>query len=111
MRGVSEVPPSPLRARRLLRGLRLKDVEQVTGIPDTTLSKLVRGEIPLLGLRLRKLADLYETPADILTREMSRFTGQAEMSPELTQAIYDKLVPGWRDAPVTRRTRRPAVTT
>src|SRR5262245_17549259 len=32
--------PSPLRARRLLRGLRLRDVERATRIPDTTLSRL-----------------------------------------------------------------------
>ncbi len=58
--------PSNLRMLRLAAGLRLKDVELATGIADTTLSKLERGEIPLIGARLRALARLYEASPDRL---------------------------------------------
>ena len=53
--------PSSLRARRLLRGLRLRDVERATDIPDTTISRLERGELPLVGRWLTAL-----TSGDIL---------------------------------------------
>src|SRR4029453_16634406 len=62
--------PSPLRARRLLRGLRLRDVERAIGIPDTVLSALERGEAKLLGPRLRRLATFYATPPARLVDEM-----------------------------------------
>jgi transcriptional regulator with XRE-family HTH domain len=65
--------PSPLRARRLLRGLRLRDVERATGIADTVLSRLERGEAVLLGPRLRRLAQFYATPAGPLADEMRRW--------------------------------------
>ncbi len=55
---------------RLAAGLRLKDVELATGIPDTTLSKLERREIRLLGPRLQALARLYQVPPDQLREEM-----------------------------------------
>jgi len=66
-------PPSPLRARRLLRGLRLRDVERGTGIPDTTVSRLERGELPLVGRWLAQLAQFYATPPQALRREMERW--------------------------------------
>jgi transcriptional regulator with XRE-family HTH domain len=62
--------PSPLRARRLLRGLRLRDVERAIGIADTALSALERGEAKLLGTRLRRLAEFYQTPPARLADEM-----------------------------------------
>lgn len=70
--------PSPLRARRLLRGLRLRDVQRDTGIPDSALSQLERGEMPLLGRRLAALARLYQTPADRLADEMRRWLSSEE---------------------------------
>ncbi len=70
--------PSPLRARRLLRGLRLRDVGRAADVPDTTLSRLERGELPLIGPWLRKLAAFYATPPDALRREMERFAAGAE---------------------------------
>jgi transcriptional regulator with XRE-family HTH domain len=62
--------PSPLRARRLLRGLRLRDLENATGIADTMLSALERGEEKLIGPRLRRLAAFYATPPARLVDEM-----------------------------------------
>jgi transcriptional regulator with XRE-family HTH domain len=67
---MSGMRPSPLRARRVLRGLRLRDVENATGIADTMLSALERGEAKLLGPRLRRLAAFYATPAARLVDEM-----------------------------------------
>ena len=61
--------PSRLRLRRLELGLRLKDVELATGIADTVLSRIERQELPLLGWRLRKLADLYGVPPETLEIE------------------------------------------
>ena len=51
--------PSPLRLRRLVRGLRLRDVEKATGINDVVLSQIERGELPLTGGRLERLAGFY----------------------------------------------------
>jgi hypothetical protein len=65
--------PSPLRTLRLLRGLRLRDVEHWTGIPDTTVSRLERGELPLVGRWLTNLAQFYKTPPQDLNREMKRW--------------------------------------
>src|SRR4029453_19116250 len=67
------VRPSPLRARRLLRGWRLNDLERATGIADTVLSRLERGEHPLLGSWLRRLAAIYDTRADVLAAEHERW--------------------------------------
>jgi transcriptional regulator with XRE-family HTH domain len=76
--------PSPLRARRLLRGLRLRDVERATGIADTVVSRLERGEAKLLGPRLRRIAEFYATPPTRLTdemREWARRGGGSERRP------------------------------
>ena len=72
--------PSPLRARRLLRGLRLRDVENATGVRDTTLSELERGETPLIGYRLARLADFYATDPHRLRDEMDRWRAQRGMT-------------------------------
>src|SRR4029450_7352368 len=68
--------PSPLRVRRVLRGLRLRDVERAVGIPDTVLSALERGETKLLGPRLRRLAAFYATPPARLVDEMRSWLGR-----------------------------------
>lgn len=65
--------PSPLRVRRLLCGLRLRDLESLTGIPETTLSRLERGWLPLEGARLDALAGAYATPPERLAAEMQRW--------------------------------------
>ena len=70
--------PSPLRARRLLRGLRLRDVERATGIADTVVSRLERGEAKLLGPRLRRLAEFYQTPPARLADEMRAWTDRPD---------------------------------
>ena len=49
----------------------------MTGIPDTTLSRLERGELPLVGRWLTSLAKVYETPGTLLKSEMDRFRGEA----------------------------------
>lgn len=53
-----------------MRGLRLRDVQRETGIPDSVLSAVERGERPLRGRALKALADLYSTPAERLLAEM-----------------------------------------
>jgi transcriptional regulator with XRE-family HTH domain len=65
--------PSPLRARRLLRGMRLRDLSLATGLADALLSALERGEHPLRGRALRVLASYYVTTADGLRAEMERW--------------------------------------
>jgi transcriptional regulator with XRE-family HTH domain len=78
---VNAEKPSPLRVHRLLRGLRLRDLEQLTGIPDTTLSRLERGELSLTGRWLTILANNYAIPASTLTREMEQFLGIESSAP------------------------------
>jgi transcriptional regulator with XRE-family HTH domain len=78
--------PSPLRTRRFLRGWRLRDVERRTGIRDCTLSEIERGEMPLRGRALHRLASLYATPSQQLLDEMRRWVarelaGTAEAAP------------------------------
>src|SRR5262245_32381548 len=65
--------PSPLRARRFLRGLRLRDLSNATCVPDAVLSLVERGEIPLRGRVLHQLAHFYSTPAETLSGEMARW--------------------------------------
>jgi transcriptional regulator with XRE-family HTH domain len=65
--------PSPLRARRLLRGERLRDVARAIGAHDTVVSLLERGDRPLRGRLLHALAAHYATPAAQLLAEMARW--------------------------------------
>jgi transcriptional regulator with XRE-family HTH domain len=62
--------PSPLRARRLLRGGRLRDVAHAIGTTDSALSRLERGEAHLVGPVLRALARFYATPPATLVDQM-----------------------------------------
>lgn len=64
--------PSPLRVRRLLHGLRLRDLGDKTGISEATLSRLERGEVPLLGRWLEALARYYATPPTVIRAEMEQ---------------------------------------
>ena len=68
--------PSPLRARRLLRGERLLDVARATGLHETYVSLLERGERPLHGRPLVRLADHYRTAAAQLVAEMERWAAR-----------------------------------
>ena len=68
--------PSPLRARRCLRGQRLIDVAAATGLHAVTLSQLERGTLPLTGRSLQLLAQLYATAPERLTLEMARWLSQ-----------------------------------
>ena len=54
-------------------GLRLRDVERATGIPETTISRLERGETPLVGRWLAALAAYYEVEPSALRDEMDVF--------------------------------------
>jgi transcriptional regulator with XRE-family HTH domain len=65
--------PSPLRIRRLLRGLRLVDVEHATGLPALLVSQLERGEGPPSAAALAELARFYATDAAQLRAEMDRW--------------------------------------
>jgi transcriptional regulator with XRE-family HTH domain len=65
--------PSPLRARRLLRGARLYDVAQALGVHETTVSLLERGQRALTPQLLGALAAYYATPAAQLRAEMERW--------------------------------------
>jgi len=65
--------PSPLRIRRLLRGLRLVDVEHATGLPALLISRLERGEGPPSTAALAELARYYATDTARLHAEMDRW--------------------------------------
>jgi transcriptional regulator with XRE-family HTH domain len=69
--------PSPLRARRILRGQRLVDVARATGIADSTLSRLERGEARLVGPVLHELARVYATSPSRLLDEMRAWAARA----------------------------------
>jgi hypothetical protein len=73
----------------VLRGLRLRDLEQTLHIADTVLSQLERGELPLVGHRLRQLAKFYQTPPAKMVDEMrawaartsdDRFSARGELA-------------------------------
>jgi transcriptional regulator with XRE-family HTH domain len=69
--------PSPLRARRILRGKRLRDVAHAIGTTDSALSRLERGEARLVGPVLRELARFYATSPSRLVDEMRAWTERA----------------------------------
>src|SRR4029453_10996093 len=69
--------PSPLRARRLLRGWTLRDLERATGISGSTLGLGERGELPLRGAVAQQLARVYATPLARLREEMTRWEAAA----------------------------------
>ncbi len=68
--------PSPLRARRLLRGERLRDVARATGLHETYISLAERGDRVLGGRLLVRLAEHYATPAEVLVLEMRRWASR-----------------------------------
>jgi transcriptional regulator with XRE-family HTH domain len=72
--GVYAARPSPLRARRLLRGLRLRDVEFATGLTAALVGALERGEFWPSPNAFAALARFYETPVARLAEEMTRWT-------------------------------------
>jgi transcriptional regulator with XRE-family HTH domain len=65
--------PSPLRVRRFLRGLRLRDVADAVGAHETLISEIERGDSPLRGRVLHALANFYTTPSDRLLFEHERW--------------------------------------
>jgi transcriptional regulator with XRE-family HTH domain len=65
--------PSPLRARRLLRGARLYDVATALGVHETMVSLLERGQRRLTPALLARFAEYYSTPAARLREEMDRW--------------------------------------
>jgi transcriptional regulator with XRE-family HTH domain len=65
--------PSPLRLRRIVRGLRLRDVQAATGLLEVRISQLERGELRLAGPRLAKLAAFYHCSAAQLVAEMAKW--------------------------------------
>jgi hypothetical protein len=77
--------PSPLRLRRWVRGLRLRDVQDATGLLEVRLSQLERGELRLAGPRLAKLATFYGCAPAQLVLEMARWcarTNRRFLGPE-----------------------------
>ncbi len=85
--------PSPLRARRLLSGHRLRDLELATRIPSTTLSRLERGELRLIGEQLAEIASFYRMSADVLREEMDRFFGHNTNAPERADGAGGEATP------------------
>lgn len=65
--------PSPLRLRRWVRGLRLRDVREGTGLLEVRISQLERGELRLAGPRLTKLAAFYKSTPEQLLEEMAKW--------------------------------------
>jgi hypothetical protein len=65
--------PSPLRARRFLRGERLRDTAAATLLPEQYVSQAERGERDLAGRVLHALAIHYQTEATVLVAEMARW--------------------------------------
>jgi transcriptional regulator with XRE-family HTH domain len=77
--------PSPLRLRRIVRGLRLRDVQAATGLLEVRISQLERGECRLAGPRLTKLATFYKCEPSQLIDEMSKWctrTGRPFLGPQ-----------------------------
>jgi transcriptional regulator with XRE-family HTH domain len=75
---------SPLRLRRLVRGLRLRDVQEATGLLEVRISQLERGELRLAGPRLTNLAAFYRCSPAQLVAEMSKWaarTGRRFLGP------------------------------
>lgn len=68
--------PSPLRIRRLLRGARLVDVANATGLHAIYISQAERGERRLAGALLRLLSVHYQTAPERLAAEMARWLAQ-----------------------------------
>ena len=66
--------PSSLRVRRLLRGERLRDVADATGLQTMAVSEAERAERPLAGRLLRRLSEHYATPGEQLVLEMRRWS-------------------------------------
>jgi transcriptional regulator with XRE-family HTH domain len=65
--------PSPLRARRLLRGWTLYELQCATGIQEPELSRIERGRVLLKNSVLLRLAAAYATSADRLADEQARW--------------------------------------
>jgi len=68
--------PSPLRLRRLHRGLRLRDVGDAVGLDATRLGDFERGDRLLDQRALRVLSEFYAVGSAQLTAEMSRWLEQ-----------------------------------
>jgi transcriptional regulator with XRE-family HTH domain len=71
--GNAAARPSPLRLRRLVRGLRIIDLARATGLIPVRISELERGECALAGHRLQRLARFYAVPPSTLVEEMGRW--------------------------------------
>src|SRR5262245_16227113 len=65
--------PSPLRIRRLLRGQRQHDVARAIAVSSTLISQLERGDVPLGGPYLHRLARHFATAPAQLVAEMERW--------------------------------------
>ena len=77
--------PSPLRLRRWVRGLRLRDVRESTGLLEVRISQLERGELRLAGPRLTRLAAFYRCSGAQLVAEMAKWcarTNRRFLGPE-----------------------------
>ena len=68
--------PSPLRLRRLHRGLRLRDLADAVRVNDATLGALERGDRNFDPRSLRALSVFYQTDAARLEAEMARWREQ-----------------------------------
>src|SRR5262245_10468343 len=64
--------PSPLRLRRVVRGLRLRDIAEATGLLEVRISQAERGESYLWGRRLAALAAYYDVSPEVLLTERRR---------------------------------------
>ena len=67
-----ETRPNQLRLRRLAMGLRLRDVENATGIPESSLSRLERGEQPPHPQQLQHLAEFFGISPEQIRSELQR---------------------------------------
>jgi transcriptional regulator with XRE-family HTH domain len=67
-----------LRARRLLRGERLRDTARAIRVHDTALSLIERGDRPLRGRILHALAAHYCTAPAVLLAEMARWCAREQ---------------------------------
>jgi transcriptional regulator with XRE-family HTH domain len=82
--------PSPLRLRRIVRGLRLRDLREATGLLEVILSQLERGECRLAGSRLTKLATFYTCEPTQLLDEMAKWcrrTNRPFLGPEVPPSL------------------------
>jgi len=81
--------PVHLRVLRAERGLKLRDVEDISGVAKETLSALERGERRAMDSTLAKLAQIYHVPlAELIEARDAMGKGKA---PDSGREVWERL--------------------